>query len=307
MTSENHRPRKSLGKRIFFIFLTLACLSGITWWIICWRIEQQVEQLLHQALEKHQLTDRVNWQGIHASPLAGSVLLSDVVYQRSEHIQNRATSLRISELINQPDHFRLRLQLNEVRTVFSDEALQQLPATVSNKAKHPVDVNLWVDMDFAEDKGSGRVELLQRDSYDFAARLDISQMAALRNLLKERFPGLALSTSESVGNTALTWMKFSINGLEASLHNRGGATELAAPPEPGGFPQDILQKGWEALQKGCTYIAAIAEHAQSCQRLAEFAQGKRGSLRLIAQPNRPVPIWRLIPPGSLRALNIRLE
>jgi len=296
MTIENQRPRKSLGKRILFFVLILTVLSGMAWFIVCWRIEQQVEQSLHQALEKHQLTDRVKWQGIRASPL-GSVVLSDVEYRQSEHMQYRAKSLRISELINQPDHFRLRLQLNEAHTVFSDQA------------KRPVDINMQVDLNFAADQGSGSVELFQQDGTDFATRLDISRMAVLRNLLKDRFPGLALSTDETVGNAALAWMKVSVNALEASLHNRGKATELATSPEPGNISQEMLQKSWQALQKGCAY-AARREVAQSCQHLTDFAQGKKSSLHLTMQPARPISMTRFLffsQVGSWRELNIQLE
>jgi len=306
MTIEHQRPRKSLGKRILFFMLILAVLSGVAWFIVCWRIEQQVEQLLHQALEKHQLTDRVKWHGIRASPL-GSVVLSDVEYRRSEHIQYRAKSLRISELVNQPDHFRLRLQLNEAHTVFSDEILQKLPASVSDRTKRPVNANMQVNLDFAADQGSGSVELLQQEGYDFAVQLDISKMAVLRKLLKERFPGLALSTDGSVGNAALGWLQVSINGLEASLHTRDRATGLAQPLDAGGHPQTIWQNGWKLLQESCAY--AMPTQAQSCQHLTEFVQGRKNHLHLTAQPTQPVPLWRFIrfDQAAFRALNIQLK
>jgi len=295
MTIEHQRPRKSLGKRILFFVLILAALSGVAWFIVCWRIEQQVDQFLHQVLEKHQLTDRIKWQGISASPL-GSVVLSDVEYQRSEHMQYRAKSLRISKLINQPDHFRLRLQLNEVHILSSDKTMR------------PVNANMQVNLDFAADQGSGSVELLQPEGINFAVRLDISKMAVLRKLLKERFPGLALSTDGSVGNAALGWMQVSISGLEASLHNRGKATEWATPPEQGSLPQTMWQKGWKLLQESCAY--AMPTQAQSCQHLTEFVQGRKNHLHLTAQPTQPVPLWRFVrfnQASTLRALNIQLK
>jgi len=296
MTIEHQRPRKSLGKRILFFVLILAALSGVAWFIVCWRIEQQVEKFLHQALEKHQLTDRIKWQGIRASPL-GSVVLSDVEYQRSEHTQYRAKSLRISEWINQPDHFRLRLQLNEAHIVSSDKTMR------------PVNANMQVNLDFAADQGSGSVELLQPEGNDLAVRLDISKMAVLRKLLKERFPGLALSTDGSVGNAALGWMQVSINGLEASLHNRlGRATKWIQPLEAGDHPPTIWQKGWKLLQESCAY--ALPTQAQSCQHLTEFVQGRKNHLHLTAQPTQPVPLWRFIrfdQASTLRALNIQLK
>jgi len=293
---------KPAGTRIFITVLVLALLLACGWFITSYRIEKNVEEKLHQLLKKHQLSERVQWQYISASPL-GVVVFKNVTFQNSANVRYTAEKIRISDIINHRDRLRIRLQI--IQGQGGNHAAQYV--------MQPIDMNWQADLNFAEDQGTFIYDSQAQASYDFTFHLDIRNIAVLRGMLKKWLPDLALSTEGAAGNTPLGLMVLSFNALDATVYDRRLAAQLQAAPETGvekshDIPQQIMQVGWQALQKGCAY--ALPEHAQSCQHLTDFVQGKKSRLHLTAQPQKPLPLWqfvRLNQAKTLSALNVRLE
>jgi len=313
MTQKNRWPA---GVRLLIALAALAALLACAWFVTSYRIEKQVEKTLREALEKHQLSDRVQWQGISVSPL-GHVALKDVVFQQSPDLHYKAEKIRISDIINQQDRLGLRLQLTQWQVVLSEAARKHIPAPFAHIVMLPMDVQGQLDLDFTQDTGRIDYDMQVPNAYAVDYHLEISQIGILRDILKKWLPDLALTTEDPKGRSALgrflsPWgglLYSNLTTLDISLHDRGLRASLSdAGKEQGNIISQMTQGGLRVLQQSCAY--ALPERALSCQHLADFIEGKKSSLRLIAQPEQPVPIWRVMRfnlKENIRLLNLRLE
>jgi len=299
---------KPIGPRIFKALLVLALLLACGWFVISYQTERKIEKTLQEALEKHQLTDRMQWQGISASPL-GYVVFKDVVFQHSNELQYKAEKIRISDLINQQDRLRLHLQLTQGQAVFSAATLKHLPASWVDTMMLPVDGRWQLDLDFAQDTGRVVYNLQVHNAYAVDFHLEISQIVALRKMLKQWLPGLALSTEDTDPKAWGGWLSTNLNTLDVTLHDRGLRASLSkSRAEKGKITPQIMQGALQALEQSCAY--ALPERALSCQHLTDFIDGPKNSLRLTAQPEQPVALWRTLrfnQKETIRLLNLRLE
>jgi len=293
--------KNTFRKKASIALLILLVILGLAWVIVSYQIEKKIEKTLHQTLEKHDLQDQVQWHSISVSPLK-TVTLKNVVYQPPGGLQYQANKIRISDVINQPDRLRIHLQI-----------LQMLPVIPASKSNpQSTDINMQVDLDFAKDTGRITGDAQVQHGYDFDFHWEISKIAVLRRMLKQRFPYLALSTEGASGNAVFGLLAVSFNSLEARWDDRGAAAKQLSNTPKEGEDNDIigqLMRGtMQTLEKGCAY--AIPDMAQSCQHLIDFAQGKKSSLHLTATPAQPLPLWqfvRLNQAKSLRALNIHTK
>jgi len=297
-----------VGPRIFKVLLVLTLLLACGWFVASDQIERKIEKTLQEALEKHQLTDRVQWQGISASPL-GHVVLKDVVFQHSNELQYKAEKIRISDIINHQDRLRIHLQLTQGQVVVAEAARKHLPASWADTVMLPMDAHGQLDLDFAQDTGRIVYDIQVHNAYVVDYRLEISQIAALRAMLKQWLPELALSTEDTGAKTWGGWLSTRLNTLDVTLYDRSFWVSLSeSGEEEGTMTQQIMQGGLQVLQKSCAY--ALPERALSCQHLTDFIDGKKSSLHLTAQPEQPVALWRMLrfnQKETIRLLNLRLE
>jgi len=301
--------KKSNGLRIFIVLFVLLLILG--WFGTCYFIEKKVEGILLEALQKQGLQDKVQWKSISASPFK-VVVLKDVMFQQSDHLHYKADSIRISDVINQQDRLRIRLQITRLQSILSAKMQERLSANAVGDAMRPIDSSIMLDLDFGKDQGRLVSDNQVQDLYDLDVHWEISNIAVLRDILKQKFPNLALNTDSAHGNPTFGLLAISLNSLDARLHDRGAVAKWLPPATKAGEKDDItgqmVRGGMQALQKGCAY--ALPERALSCQHLTDFAQGKKDSLRLTVRPEQPVPMWRLVRVNqkeTIRLLDIRLE
>jgi len=284
------------------VLLVLTLLAALAWWMIGSLMTQQGEVKLQETLSGFELDKQVKWDDFSVSPL-GTATLKNVRFELSPEYLFNIEQVHISDVINQPEHQRIRVQLKQIKEPFSLTGLNTLPAAFLN----PMDINLQLDLNFANNQAELTYDSQQKAVVDFALKLNLSEIGALRGLLGAIFPQSAAASMELDPNfTGLNRLaamySISLNSLEARINNYGLVEQLTSEfkqhmenipnnPASGSIEQareEAFLKVVQDIQGACHN--GVQSLKQSCQTLADFILGKQNSVQLTAKPAQPVSL-----------------
>jgi len=316
--------RKPLPWQIPVCLLALALAGALVWWMLEGRLTEQTRARWQQTLHTAGLADTTQWQDFRASPW-GAVTVNRLRVELPSKIVLNAGQMRISDVIDQPERQRIRVQLKQAQPDFSDMAIQNLAdyglitALTTFFHASPMDVNLLVDVDFARNQAKIVYDSQQQGFADLALQLDLSQIAALRGAVKKTFPSVAAAVAGRNAKAISAVIAdvidpdllaaaplISLDSLQASMTNRGIVTQVTA-----GLKVSILadmmrvrmpftmREGEAAfVKKVATMQAAchrgVATLKPICQRIADVALDKKQSLHLTVKPPKPVSLAQVL-------------
>jgi len=309
--------RKPLYWQIPLCLLALALLGALVWWMVEHRFTEQAQTGWRQTLRSVNLADKVQWQGLHASPL-GVVTVKQLRIELASKMYLHAEEVRFSDLINQPERQRIRVSVKQARADFSDMPINSYAdyavTTFFNPA--PIDVNLLIDVDFARDQASIVYDQQLPGFADMALQLNLSQIAGLRGAAENLLPAVAsaVATGRNAGAIAEVITQpdllaaappMRLDALEASITNRGIVKKLttvlkssvlmdlvdARTPFTLKEADAAFAEKVRGFQLRCHSEQTFSE--QTCQHLADVALDKKQSLNLTARPTEPVSLASL--------------
>jgi len=311
--------RKRLKWQIPASLLALVLVGTLVWWMVESRLTEQAETGWRQTLHTAGLADTVQWQDFRVSPW-GTVTVNQLRIELASKIVLNAGQVRISEVIDQPERQRIRVQLKQVQPDASDMPIKGYTdyglatnlATVFHP--NPMDVNLLVDVDFARNQAKIVYDSQQEGFVDMALQLDLSRIAALRGVIKQILPSVAAVAGRNARamtdaidpNLLATAPAISLDALAVSMTNRGMVTQLTAGLKlailadllRAGQPFTMKQGEAAFAKKVATMQAdchrGIAALKPVCQRIADVALDKEQSLHLTAKPSKPVSLAQVL-------------
>jgi len=313
----NRKPRQW---QIPVGLLALALAGALVWWMLENRLTEQTRARWQQTLHTAGLADAVQWQDFRASPW-GTVTVNQLRVALPSKIVLSAGEVRISEVIDQPERQRIRVQLTQAKpdvsempiTGYVDYGLVTTVATVFHP--NPMNVSLLVDVDFARDQAKIVYDSQQEGFADLALQLDLSRIAALRGVVKQILPSMAAAAAgrnakamtDAIDPELLaTAPAISLDALEASMTNRGMVAQMTAGLKlviladllRAGQPFTMREGEAAFANKVATMQAdchrGVATLKPICQRIADVALDKEQSLHLTAKPSAPVSLAQVL-------------
>jgi len=294
---------------IFLIIL----IGVLAWWIIQERIAAKAEAKFEQALREFDMDGKVKWKDLSVSP-SGTLTLNQVRVELGEYGFVLGYSVlgidqvRISDVINLPDHQRIHIQLKHAEPLFEGdpEELEAWKSTwMMTNILNPADVNLKLDLNFASNQAEIIYDSQQDGFCDIDFKLTLSEIAALRGALAMVFPKSSAALMELDPNVMglnriAAIDAISLNSFEGSFKNRGLVEQIGGElkqqmevvrenPASGNIEQAREEAFLEFVQEAQAECHQEAQALkQPCQIFADIMLSKRGRLQLTAKPAQPV-------------------
>jgi len=277
--------------------LVLIVLGALAWQFISRYMDGQAEVKAQQTLQKFGLQDKVQWEKLSISPF-GTLTLNNLRVELSEDETIKVQQARISEVIDQTDHQRIRVQLTQAKTELSPINTKGVPEDFFN----PMDINLQLDLNFASNQAQIIYDSQQKGVGDIELQLQLSQIGALRGVLGTIFPQSAAASADLdpnfIGlNRLAAIYSISLNSFDGKINNHGFIKHLTDAikedmnKETGGKGEQAFERVIQEAQSACH--SGVDNLKQPCQNLADFALGKNNSLHLTAKPAQPVSLEQL--------------
>jgi len=275
------------------VIMALVLLGTLAWQLISRHMTEQVEVKVQQALQQLDLQDKTQWEKLSVSPL-GALTFNNLRIELSQDETLKVGQVRISDFIDQADHQRIRVQLKQANPELSPMVLKGVPEASLN----PIDINLHLDLNFANDQAKILYESQQKDSADIELQLHLSQIGALRGLLGTIFPQSAAASADLdpnfIGlNRLAAAFSISLNAFDGKIKNHGliNAIKKDMNKETGDTGEQAFVRDIQEKQSVCH--GGVDKLKQPCQNLADFVLGKKNSLHLTAKPAQPVSLEQL--------------
>jgi len=295
--------------------LALILLGMVAWQIIGKRMATQAELAVQQTLQRFGFEDKVRWKEVSVSPF-GTLTFNHLRIELSSDEYLNARQVRISDVIDEADRQRVRVQIKQAKSEFYDISSKELPAEFFN----PMDANLQVDLNYSDNQAKILYDIQQEGMADIELQLGLSEIGALRGVLVAILPQSSKPAPDLdpnvIGlNRLAAAYSISVDSFEGKINNKGFvkyATDALMQEMAKGrrnmeqvraqvFPQ-FVQEAQAACHNG------IDSLKPSCQNLADFVLGKKNSLHLTASPAKPVSIEQLADASSaLQLLNINIQ
>jgi len=96
--------------------LLIILIAAVTWQIMQSRITAKAEAQLQQTLREFDWEDKVKWESLSVSP-AGALTLNQVRFEYFPDAVVNMEQLRISDVIDNADRQRIRLQLKQAKSL----------------------------------------------------------------------------------------------------------------------------------------------------------------------------------------------
>ncbi|KXU39268.1 hypothetical protein AXE65_09335 [Ventosimonas gracilis] len=279
------------------VIMALLLLGTLAWQLISRHMAGQAEVKAQQTLQQWGLQDKAQWEKLSVSPL-GALTFNNLRIELSPDETLKVGQARISDVIDQTDHQRIHVQLKQAKQEFSPMALKEVPEALLN----PIDINLQLDLNFADDQAKILYDSQQKDTADIELQLHLSQIGALRGVLGVIFPQSAAASADLdpnfIGlNRLAAAYSISLNTFDGKIKNRGlikyltDAVKEDMNKETGGMGEQAFVRVIQETQSACH--SGVDNLKQPCQNLADFALGKKNSLHLTAKPAQPVSLEQL--------------
>jgi len=277
--------------------LLIVLIAAVTWQIIQSRITAKVEAQLQQTLREFNWEDKVKWESLSVSP-AGTLTLNRVRFEYFPDAVVNMEQLRISDVIDNADRQRIRLQLKQSKAELPEITTKGVPAALFN----PVDADLQLDLNFASNQAQILYKSQQAGTADIEIQLNLSEIGALRGILATVFPKSSAAMQELdpnfIGlNRLAAIYSISIKAFDGKIHNNGLVELLTAEltqemnKENKGMGEQTFMRLVQDVQFSChdNQPALI----QPCQTLADFFLAKQSNLHISARPAQPVSLQQL--------------
>jgi len=313
--------------------VALALLAVLFWWAAGYWMTRQAEVKVQETLRGFEWEDKVKWDDFHVSPLAVATF-NQVRFEVEPQVYLGIEQVRISDVLNRPDHQRINLQLKQVKPLFENDGATQQAIEQNKLPKNflnPADMDLQLDLNFASNQGQLIFASQQKEVADFELKLNLSQIGALRGVLGAVFPQSAAASMEldpdftGLNRLAATY-SISLDSLDSRFKNHGFIEQLTSelkqqleniPNNPGaGSIEQAREEAFVEMVQEVQESCHQGEQAlrQPCQTLADFVLGKQDSLHLTAKPDKPVSLEQFDTvinsgkvPAVVKLLNINLK
>jgi len=277
--------------------LVLIVLGALAWQFISRYMDGQAEVKVQQTLQTFGLQDKVQWEKLSISPF-GTLTLNNLRVEMSEDETIKVQQARISEVIDQTDHQRIRVQLTQAKAELSPINAKGIPEDFFN----PMDINLQLDLNFSSNQAQIIYDSQQKGVADIELQLQLSQIGALRGVLGTIFPQSAAASIDLdpnfIGlNRLAAIYSISLNSFDGKINNHGlikhvtDAIKEDMNKETGGKGEQAFERVIQEIQSACHN--GVEALKQPCQNEADFVLGKKNSLHLTAQPEQPVSLEQL--------------
>lgn len=288
---------------------------GVLWWGGSWYASSKAEERLRTRLAEHDLLDKVRWKSLDAS-LFGSVTLKGVTVDMQRQGMLHADTLKISDVIDDEKRQRVSLQASGLtQTAGEDGALlNRAVGWPTGRAElPPMEASLKLDARYDDDEGRLELAVRQKDALNLDYRLDVTQIAPLRDLSMlgrgaQGMGGLGAVGGRSMGALSMLGAvsalgRISLKSMEARLEDRGMVErgivlykrhnialqtdgDSVKSQRNKAFEQHM--QTWETACRTQGLALLTIDPEQACRATARFLSGDKDTLRLSAEPKKPV-------------------
>jgi len=276
------------------VIMLLVLPGALAWQIISRQMAGQAELKVQKTLQRFDLADKVQWEKLSISPF-GDLTFNHLRLRIGMSPDNYLSvqQARISDVIDQTERRRFRVQLKQAKPELSAIALKGVPEALLN----PLDINLQLDLNFSSNQAQLIYDSQQAEVGDIALQLHLSQIDALRGVLESLFPQSAAASADLdpnlIGlNRLVAIYSLSLNSFDGKINNHGIIKHLTDAikedmnKETGGKGEQAFMRVIQEAQAACHNGAEALK--PPCENLADFILGKKNSLHVTAKPAQPV-------------------